>query len=152
MRVRSLLRTSRSGLPARVGGLTAQAESVLVLEADVVAAAGPPVSLLVEQSGMQGEPVGLVEVGRFTVPALVMGFEPDGPFAGSFAGEQAGKPGGPDVGEIALSGRHGADSTGRSWGLPRVYRRRVVGRYGRLSANLACGRAGPVVLALSSRP
>ena len=68
----------------------AEAESVLVLEADVVTAMGPLVSLLVEQSGMPREPVGLVESGRFTVPALVMGFEPDGPFAGSLAGQETG--------------------------------------------------------------
>ena len=60
--------------------MPAEAEGVLILEADVVTAMGPLVSLLVEQSGMPGKPVGLVEVGRFTVPALVMGFEPDGPF------------------------------------------------------------------------
>ena len=72
------------------GGLSAESESVLVLEAYVVAAVGPLVSLLVEQGGMLREPVGLVEVGRFTVPALVMGFEPDGPFAGSLAGQETG--------------------------------------------------------------
>ena len=77
-------------LAGEVGGLTAEAESVLVLEADLVTAVRPPVSLLVDQSGMAGKPVGLVEVGRFTVPALVMGFEPDGPFAGSFAGQETG--------------------------------------------------------------
>ena len=61
------------GLAGEGGGLTAESESVLVLEAYVVAAVGPLVSLLVEQGGMPREPVGLVEVGRFTVPALVMG-------------------------------------------------------------------------------
>ena len=45
------------------GGLTAEAEGVLVLEADGVTAVGPLVALLVEQSGMPREPVGLVEVG-----------------------------------------------------------------------------------------
>ena len=44
------------------GGLSAESESVLVLEAYVVAAVGPLVSLLVEQGGMPREPVGLVEV------------------------------------------------------------------------------------------
>ena len=84
---------------------------------------------------MPGEPVGLVEVGWLLGPILVVGFEPDGPLAGPFAGEETGQPGGPDVGEIALSGRHGADSTGRSWGLPQVYCRSSVGRYGRVSSN-----------------
>ena len=59
---------------------------------------------------MAGKPIGLVEVGGFTVPALVARFDPDGPFAGSFAGEQPGEPGGPDVGEIALCSRHDVDS------------------------------------------
>ena len=66
---------------------------------------------------MAGKPVGLVEVGRFTVPALVASFEPDGPFAVSFAGEQAWEPGGPDVGELALYSRHGVDSRCWSWGI-----------------------------------
>ena len=61
------------GLAGEGGGLTSESEGVLVLEADLVTAAGPLVSLLVEQGGMPCEPVGLVEVGRFTVPALVMG-------------------------------------------------------------------------------
>ena len=75
------------GLAGEGGGLPAEAEGVLVLEADVVAAVGPLVSLLVEQGGMPGEPVGLVEVGgRFSL-ALVMGFEPDGPFARVLAGQ-----------------------------------------------------------------
>ena len=78
------------GLAGEGGGLTAEAEGVLVLEADGVTAVGPLVALLVEQSGMPREPVGLVEVGRFTVPALVMGFEPDGPLAGPFTGEETG--------------------------------------------------------------
>ena len=85
--------------------MPAEAEGVLVLEADVVTAMGPLVSLLVEQSGMPGKPVGLVEVGRFTVPALVMGFEPDGSFAGVLAGQQPGQPGGPDVGVFAALGQ-----------------------------------------------
>ena len=71
MSMRSLLRTSRFGLASEDGGVAPQAEGVLVLEADVVTTMGPLVSLFVEQSGMPREPVGLVEVGRFTVPALV---------------------------------------------------------------------------------
>ena len=83
------------------GGVTAELEGVLAFEADVVAAPGPLVSLLVEQFGMAGEPVSLVEVGRLTVLALVTGFEPDGPFAEAFPGQEAGEPGGPDVGEVS---------------------------------------------------
>ena len=52
-------------LASEDGGLSAESESVLVLEAYVVAAVGPLVSLLVEQGGMLREPVGLVEVGLF---------------------------------------------------------------------------------------
>ena len=43
-------------------------------------------------------PLGLVELGRGSGPVLVMGLEPDGPFARVLAGQQPGQPGGPDVG------------------------------------------------------
>ena len=85
-----LVEYQQVGLAGEDGGLAAEAEGVLSLNAGFVTAMGPQVSLLVEKSGMLGKPVGLVEVGRFTVRALVMGFEPDGPIAGSFAGEETG--------------------------------------------------------------
>ena len=43
------------GLAGEDGGLSAESEGVLVLEAYVVAAVGPLVSLLVEQGGMAGK-------------------------------------------------------------------------------------------------
>ena len=86
------------GLAGEGSGLSAEVEGVLVLNADVVASLGPLVSLLVEEARMVGKPVGLVEVGRLLGPALMVGFEPDGPLAGVLAGEQAWKSGGPDVG------------------------------------------------------
>ena len=90
--------------------MATELKGVLVLDADLVTALDPPVSVLVQERGMEGKPVGLVEVGGLTVPALVACFEPDGPFAGSFASEQAWEPGGPDVGELALCIRHDVDS------------------------------------------
>ena len=97
--------------------MATELKGVLVLDAYVVAALGPPVSVFVQERGMAGKPVGLVEVGGLTVPALVPRFEPDGPFAGSFAGEQARELGGPDVREVALCSRHDVDSWCWSWGI-----------------------------------
>ena len=75
------------GLAGEDGRVAAELKGVLVLDAYVVAALDPPVSVFVQECGMADEPVGLVEVGGLTVPALVPRFEPDGPFAGSFSGE-----------------------------------------------------------------
>ena len=71
------------------GGVASELQGVLVLDADLLAVLDPPVSVFVQERSMVGKPVGLVEVGGLTVPALVPRFEPDGPFAGSFADEQA---------------------------------------------------------------
>ena len=49
-------------------------------------------------------PLGLVELGRGSGPVLVMGLEPDGPFARVLAGQQPGQPGGPDVGGFSRDG------------------------------------------------
>ena len=77
------------GLAGEDGGLAAEAEGVLTLDAGFVSALDPEVALLVEQLGVVGQPLGLVEVGGWLRPVLVMGLEPDGPLAGVLAGEQA---------------------------------------------------------------
>ena len=116
--------------------MATELKGVLVLDEYVVAALDPPVSVFVQERGMAGKPVGLVEVGGLAIPSLVASFEPDGPFAGSFAGEQAWEPGGPDVRELALCSRHGVGSRCWSWGITRVYRSVGAGRYGRMSSVL----------------
>ena len=88
MRMRFLLRTRRSGLPARMEEWPRELKGVLALDADVVAALDPPVSVLVQERGMAGEPVGLVEVGGLAV-----------------------------VREVALCSRHDVDSWCWSWGI-----------------------------------
>ena len=54
---------------------------------------------------MVQHPLGLVELGRGSGPVLVVGLEPDGPFAGILAGQQPGQPGGSDVGVFAALGQ-----------------------------------------------
>ena len=49
-------------------------------------------------------PLGLVELGRGSGPVLVMGLEPDGPFARVLAGQQPGQLGGPDVRRFSRDG------------------------------------------------
>ena len=46
-------------------------------------------------------PLGLVELGRGSGPVLMMGLEPDGPFARVLVGQQPGQPGGPGRGVLA---------------------------------------------------
>ena len=70
-------------------GPAAEAKGVLVFDADLAAAVDPEVALLVEEGGVVGQPLGLVEVRGLACPALVVSFEPDCLLAGSFAGEQA---------------------------------------------------------------
>ena len=108
------------------GRVATELKGVLVLDAYVVAALDLPVSVFVQERGMAGKPVGLVAVGGLAIPSLVASFEPDGPFAGSFSGEQAGEPCGPDVGELALCSRHDVDSRCWSWGI--VTSLSVIGR------------------------
>ena len=106
------------------GDVAAEAETVLVLDADVVAALEPEVALLVEQDGVVGQPLGLIEVGGGLCPTLVVGFEPGGPLAAALAGEQAGQPSGPDVGEVpagaveaGIGPLEGRWSLGVAWSL-----------------------------------
>lgn len=54
-----------------------------------MAAVLPLQLLLVEQVGVFQEPLGLIEVGWQAGPVLVIGLEPDGPFAGLLPGEKA---------------------------------------------------------------
>ena len=68
-----VLKDEEVRLAGEGGGVSAEAECVLRLDADVVSALEPLVAVLVEQLGMAGEPVGLVAVGRLTGPRLVMG-------------------------------------------------------------------------------
>ena len=89
------------------GGVAAEAEGVLDLYADVVAALYPEVSLLVEWGGVQAEPLGLIEVAGLPGSDLVVGPEPEGPLAGVLAGERPWHPSGPSVGVFSLQ-RHGS--------------------------------------------
>ena len=43
-----------------------------------------------QQGGMLNLPLGEIEVGGLLCVALVVDLEPDGPFAGAFAGEESG--------------------------------------------------------------
>ena len=98
------------------GGAALEPEGVLTLNADVVAAVLEFEAGVVQQRGVVQLPLAEVEIGGRALPALVMGSEPRGPFAGAFAGEELGEPGRPDVGEGALSSGHvGALGVGR-WG------------------------------------
>ncbi len=56
---------------------------------------------------MVEHPLRLIEVGRDLGPVLVVGFEPDSPLAGVFAGEQLGQPRCPDVWELSCDGHSG---------------------------------------------
>ena len=88
------------------GDAALEPEGVLTLDADVVAAFLELAAGVAQQRGVVDLPLGEVEIGGRAFPALVMGSEPRGPFAGAFAGEELGEPGRPDVGEGALSGGH----------------------------------------------
>ena len=54
---------------------------------------------------MVQHPLGLVELGRASGPVLVVGLEPDGPFAGILARQETGQPGGAEVGVFAALGQ-----------------------------------------------
>ena len=71
-------------------GSAVELKPVLRLGVDAVAADCPVGDALVEERGVVEHPLGLVEVRRDAFPALVMGLEPDGPFAGVLAGEESG--------------------------------------------------------------
>ena len=86
------------GPAAQSRGSSPQPEGVLPFDVDGVAAVFRFLPLLVQQRRVAHQPLGLVEVGGLLGPFDVMGFEPDGPLAGVFAGQEAGQPGGPDVG------------------------------------------------------
>ena len=88
-------------------GLAAEFKPVLCFDVDLKAADRPVLDSLVDEGGVVEHPLGLVEVRWDAFPALVMGLEPDGPLAGVLTGEEAGQPGGPDVGEVAANSRHG---------------------------------------------
>ena len=91
---------------------------------------------------MVQQPFGLVEVRGWFGPVLVVSLEPDGPLAGSFAGEEAGEPGCPDVRKGAGYGGCGSQCDTRGvgrWGLPRVYGTPWCGRYGNPRLGMALG-------------
>ena len=91
---------TRSGLPASAALLPRRLKEFCPSVSTVVALLLPPLTLLVQQGGVVQEPAGLVEVGGHAAPApaLVLGLEPGGPFAGTFSGEQPGQPCDPQVG------------------------------------------------------
>ena len=101
-----LLGTRAGGLSAdsQRCGLAAEFKSVLGLDVDVEAANFPVGDAFVQERGVVQNPLGLVELGRGSGPALVMGLEPDGPFARVLASQQLGQPGGPDVGRLSGNG------------------------------------------------
>ena len=88
------------GLAGQHGTAAPEVEGVLPFGQYRVALLLPPLTLLVKQGGVVQEPAGLVEVGGHAAPApaLVLGLEPGGPFAGTFSGEQPGQPCDPYVG------------------------------------------------------
>ena len=81
------------------------AESLLVLDRYGVAAVFPLCPLVMDQLGVEHEPLGMVEFGRDPGPSVVFGLEPAGPFAGVLAGQQPGQPGGAEVGVFAALGQ-----------------------------------------------
>ncbi len=108
------------GLAGEGGDAALEPKGVLCLDADVVAAVLELAASVVQQRGVVQLPLGEVEDAGWTFPALVMGSEPLGSFAGAFAGEELGEPGCPDVGERALSG-HVGRSRRQSMGIPLFY-------------------------------
>ena len=84
------------------GGASLKPEGVLLLDEDVAAVGQPAVAEVVEEGGVGELPLGGVEVRGGSDSVLVMGLEPDGPFAGVVADQEAGEPRVPDVG---VSGR-----------------------------------------------
>ena len=91
---------------------------------------------------MVQQPLGLVEVGRDSCPVLVVSLEPDRPLAGALAGQQFGRPGGPDVGVFASLGQGLFTGSGLVsvlfspvyFGVRRAHK-------GRLSSNPGCDNA-----------
>ena len=92
------------GLAGQGGDAASEPEGVLALDANFLGFGFPLGFLLVEQGGVVQQPFGLVEVRGWLGPVLVVSLEPDGPLAGAFAGEDAGQPGGSDVGIDTLFG------------------------------------------------
>ena len=70
---------------------------------------------LVQEGSAVQQPPGLVEVRWTAAPVLVIGFELNGPLAGVLAGQEAGKPGGPDVGKFSLDGQGGTRGMGDAY-------------------------------------
>ena len=79
-------------------------EAVLCFDVHIKATVLPVCFSLVEERGVVQRPLGLVEVRWDLGPVLVVGLEPDGPFARVLAGQQPGQPGGPDVGGFSRDG------------------------------------------------
>ena len=73
------------GTAGQRGGLPAQPEGVLAFDENGAGVGFPLDLLLVEQRRVAHQPCGLVEVGRYPLPVLVVGLEPDGPLAGVLA-------------------------------------------------------------------
>ena len=103
------------GLPGGDGGAPLEAERILGLDLDGVAAVQEPVPGLGNRGSLLNLPLSEVQVGGLLFVALAVSFEPGGPLAGAFAGERLGQPGRPDVGEGTGCSRQVCDS--RRWSL-----------------------------------